>query len=306
MKRPFFFHRLQWKLTRAYVLVTVALAASLQIAVYSLVMFVLIREFRTPDFPPRIAATMLEAAPQFAPHLATHLATQNELLLRQFRFIADYDFELTGGRFQFGFNFAGQADERDFLDQRLRALVLTNPSGQVLAVYGKSPLVKGANISALSPAAAERLRLARSGVIESAQLVNKSSDQIVLAAVPIFDEARQQVIGIFWAEVNVALGWDLASGLIREIFGQLIWVPIFGLVFGLAFGFITARNLTHRLNRLAYAAGEWGQGKFDERAPEKPRDELGSLGERLNHMAAELQKQIALQQQLGVIKSATQ
>ncbi len=305
MRRPFFFHRLQWKLTRAYVLVTVALVAGLQILVYSLVMVALMRAFRAPDFPPRIASAMLAAAPQFAPHLTT----QNSLLLEQFRFTADYELELSGERFRFGYNFQGRNDGRDFLDQRVRALFLTDTTGKVLAAYGNPPvlaLARGTDMTALFPAsfpaAAERLHLARNGTTDALQLVSKSAEQFVLAAVPVFDEATKQVAGVFWAEVNVALGWDLASGFVSELLGQLIWVPIFGLVFGLAFGFFTARNLTHRLNRIAYAAAQWGGGKFDERAPEQPRDELGALGERLNHMAAELQQQMALQQQLATME----
>lgn len=297
-RRPFFFHRLQWKLTRAYLVVTVALFAGLQIVVYLLVMFLLMRAFRAPDFPPRIAAAMLAAAPEFAPHLKT----QGQVLLEQFRFTATYELKLTGERFGFGYNFQGRADGRDFLDQRVRTFFLTDPSGKLLSAFGDLTLPPGADITARFPSAAERLRLAQNGVTDAQQLTSTSTEEFVLAAVPIIDEATHQVVGVFWAEVNIALGWDLVSGFMSELFGQLIWIPIFGLVFGLAFGFITARNLTHRLNRLAHAAGQWRQGHFNERAPEQPRDELGALGERLNQMAAELQKQMALQQQLATLE----
>jgi NarL family two-component system sensor histidine kinase LiaS len=297
VRRPFFFHRLQWKLARAYVLVTVALVATLQIGVYLLVMSMLMRAFRAPDFPPHVATAMLAAAPQFAPHLKT----QGQLLLEQFRFTADFQLKLTGERLSFGYNFQGRDDGRDFLDERIRALWLTDTSGKVLAAYGAS-LPVGADLATQLPAAAERLQIAREGVTEVQQLVSKNANDFLLAAVPIFDASNQQVVGVFWAEVNIALGWDLARGFVSELFGQLVWVPIFGLVFGLAFGFITARNLTHRLNTIAHAASQWAQGRFNERAPEKPNDELGALGARLNQMAAELQKQMALQQQLATLE----
>jgi NarL family two-component system sensor histidine kinase LiaS len=289
VRRPFFFHRLQWQLTRGYVLVTVALAAAVQIVFYSVAAFMLMSAIRTPDFPSQIAAAMREVAPQFAPHLSTH----GQLLLEQFRFKARYQLKLTGGRLSLGANFQGQQDGRDFLDERVRAVWLTDANGQLLATYGDRAAWQ-------NPAVAERLRHAQNGVADAAQLVSKKADGIVIAAVPILE--GDKITGVFWAEINAAFGWDLLSGILREMFGQLIWVPLLGLAFGLAFGFITARKLTHRLNHLAYAAGQWAQGRFHECAPEQPRDELGALGERLNQMAAELQKHISLQQQLATME----
>lgn len=304
VRRPFFFHRLQWKLTRAYVLVTVILVAAVQIGVYGFVMTSLLQSFRSPAFPPRIAEAMLDAAPQFAPHFKTSGAPGNflPLLLAQFRFVGDYEFAWNNSHLVFGHNFQGSTDERTFLDERVRAIFLTDPAGQVLATFGSEPLQIGANVTEQLPAAAERLRLANNGVTDAQQLVAKSPEGFVLAAVPVFDESRQQVIGLFWAKVDVSINWDVVSGLMIELFGQIIWVSLFGLALGLAFGFFTARNLTHRLNHLAHAAGQWGQGNFNERAPELPHDELGGLGERLNQMAAELQKQMALQQQLATME----
>jgi two-component system, NarL family, sensor histidine kinase LiaS len=306
MRRPFFFHRLQWKLTRAYLLVTFVLMGALQVGVYLLVMGLLIRSFRSPDFPPRIAAAMLEAGPQFAPHLnQTDMAATTERtlakMLKQFRFSAEWATE-GDGQLVLSSSFQGENDTRTFMDDRIHALILTDPSGKVLAHFGSPSLTVGADLSSHSGEAAERLRLAQSGVTDPARLVMKRSDDFIISAVPIFDEARQQVIGVFWAQGDIAIGRDLISGMIGELFGQLIWVPIIGLVLGLTFGFFTARNLTHRLNHLAHAAGQWAQGRFNERAPEQPNDELGALGERLNQMAAELQKQMALQQQLATME----
>ncbi len=305
MRRPFFFHRLQWKLTRSYLLVTIVLITLLQVGTYLFVMATMIHSFRQPDFPPQFAATMMKAAPQFVPHLRAHEAQGNTLplLLKQFRFTGDLDCGWTGCEFKFSHLFQGETPEdRTFLDERISALFLTDASGNVLATFGSKALTVGTNITAQNPVAAERLRAANSGVTDARQLVMKDVKESVMVAVPVIDENNQQLLGVFWAEGNAALDWDLVSGIIGELFSQLSVITIIIMVLGLAFGFITARNLTHRLNRLAHAAGQWGQGDFNERAPEKPNDELGVLGERLNQMAAELQKQMALQQQLAAME----
>ncbi|HMV49715.1 MAG TPA: histidine kinase, partial [Blastocatellia bacterium] len=91
-------------------------------------------------------------------------------------------------------------------------------------------------------------------------------------------------------------------GALNELFYPLLWLPLEGLVLGLAFGYVAARRLTRRLDAIAQASQQWEEGDFHRRAPERPKDELGMLGEQLNQMAAKLQQQIALQQQLAAIE----
>ncbi len=303
LPRLMFFQRLQWKLTLTYTLVTVTAIVALQAAVYVIVLALLLSYFRSPQFPPQVAQTLQTATPQFRPHLAAGNSATLTLLLRQFRFSADLAIDTRGRNIRFGHNFQGSDDARDFLDDRVVALCLTDADGKLLAATGADALPVGTNMVEHWPAVSRSLLLAtRRGAVDPAQLIGKTSDDVLLVVAPIFDDATGSVLGLLWARMNVSLDWDLLLGALSELFYPLLWLPLVGLMIGLAFGYVAARRLTQRFNGIAQAARQWEQGDFRPRAPEQPIDELGKLGEQLNQMAAKLQQQIALQQQLAAIE----
>ena len=88
--------------------------------------------------------------------------------------------------------------------------------------------------------------------------------------------------------------------------------PILGVIFlsftlvaglaGTAFGFLTARGLVKRLNRLAEATIAWRQGNFNLLVDDSSGDELGQLARRLNHMAQQLQHLLDTRHQLAVVE----
>ncbi len=96
---------------------------------------------------------------------------------------------------------------------------------------------------------------------------------------------------------------QLRGEIINVLFSAL-WPSVFILIIpaalvGTLFGFLTARWLDGRLNRLAEATEAWGNGNFAARIPEDLQDEIGELSHRLNQMAAELETLFETRQELA-------
>lgn len=305
LRRPIFFQRLQWRLTRNYTLATMLMVMTLQIVFYVATMGLLVSYFRSPQFPQKIAQTMLEATPQLRPHLAAYAQNPRPLaqLMQQFVFDADIAWDANGWQFVFRHHFQGVTDERSFLDERVRLVCVTDAAGRVLAASGALAVSVGADLAAVLPAESrELLSVAQRSETDPAKLAVKTARAEVLAVAPIHDDASGQVRGLFWTYSNAALDENLFWGVLGDFLPQLALVPVGGLLIGLLFGHLTARQLTRRLNRLAQAAERWGQGQLSVRAPVTPHDELGALGERLNQMAQDLESKIALQQTLATME----
>lgn len=68
----------------------------------------------------------------------------------------------------------------------------------------------------------------------------------------------------------------VAVGLGAVLFSVLLWWPFM-------------RGITHSIARISAASRQISEGRFDVRVTDERRDELGQLGETINHMAARLE-----------------
>ena len=77
-------------------------------------------------------------------------------------------------------------------------------------------------------------------------------------------------------------------------------------VVGGVFGFITARWLESRLNRLRDATDAWGDGNFNVRIHDDAQDEITSFGRQLNQMAIEMETLLRTRQELAALEERNQ
>jgi NarL family two-component system sensor histidine kinase LiaS len=153
------------------------------------------------------------------------------------------------------------------------------------------------------PGLAAPLQAALSGTKDTESLYFLDEiDQKVIFALPIWDEAHQQVLGVL-----VAIG-ELPTvisqlGEVLPILGvsALIFTIIAALA-GTVYGFLAARGPVERLNRLSEASIAWSQGDFSTRVEDSSGDELGQLARRLNEMSQELQELLDTRRELAVIE----
>lgn len=74
-------------------------------------------------------------------------------------------------------------------------------------------------------------------------------------------------------------------------------------VLGLIFGFITARGLTRRLQRLSAASESWSRGDFSAVIRDQSRDELGQLSRELNDMSGQLESLLWAREDLATLET---
>ena len=127
------------------------------------------------------------------------------------------------------------------------------------------------------PGLAAPLQAALSGSGDTQSLYSlDESDQKVVFAVPIWDDANENVLGVLVAigELPTVLS-QLAEVLPILGISALFFTIIAGLA-GTVYGFLAARGPVERLNRLSEAGMAWSQGDFTVRVEDPSGTSWGS------------------------------
>jgi NarL family two-component system sensor histidine kinase LiaS len=134
-------------------------------------------------------------------------------------------------------------------------------------------------------------------------LVIQRPDDVLVGAVPVFNERdATRVVGVLafmhQSQFREILWWPSIA---RQVGVSVVIITLFGGVLGTFFGFLTARGLSQRLGKLASSAFAWSRGDFSVLVDDPTNDELGHLGEVLNHMAVQLENLLAERQEMSVM-----
>lgn len=261
--------RLQWKLTRSYMLITVTSVIVIELGGGWLIWYLGFREAPSPE---RVASLAQQTASQIAmplqqtprsPEVARALHTLSE--------------------------------------KRMTAIVIDRKMS-VLACAPENAARVGFPLTTqmtLPTALPSLTTQAWQGGINATRLSNTDADGSSLAVVPIIN-SQQQVQSVLYVRSAAPVQLkDFTNAIIATVLVSGIIVGLFAAVVGTGFGFLTARRLTHRLKAISNAADAWSRGEFSAFAPDKGEDELGELARRLNLMAGELQQLVALRQNLA-------
>jgi signal transduction histidine kinase len=89
---------------------------------------------------------------------------------------------------------------------------------------------------------------------------------------------------------------------IGVVVGGLLIFTLSAAVVGTLFGWRSARGLSGRLTQLSYTTTAWGQGNFESYIEDAEEDEIGELGQNLNHMSADLQTLLVDKERIAVLE----
>jgi NarL family two-component system sensor histidine kinase LiaS len=131
--------------------------------------------------------------------------------------------------------------------------------------------------------------------------VSQEADGTSISSVPIRGR-DQQIVGAL-----VEKSWPVNQWTILGLSGALVLifsipVIILASIIGAIFGFLIARGLTKRIQRLFFAADNWSRGNFSVFVSDKSGDELGQLAQRLNNMAEQLQNLLQTSQKFAKLE----
>jgi len=152
------------------------------------------------------------------------------------------------------------------------------------------------------PGLAVPLETALSGEIDPERLfVTLEPNERFYFALPYFDEVNQEVlgVGIIYFE-NLPTENDLPSNILSLLNQSVMILLLAAGLLGTIFGFLTARGMTKRLQRVSQVTDAWSQGDFSDFISDPVGDEISQLTERLNHMAEQLQQFLRRSQEIAV------
>ena len=262
--------RLQPRLTRSYMLVTVAAVLLIDLVGGWLLWFLV---FRSAPSPEKLAIATQKAATEIAPLLrkppfkAAQLATPL----------------------------------RPFSENRMTAAIV-NRSLNIVESAPQNALRSGTSLSSQMPLSNQTIEAMQAFLRGESTVSHRSgwnSDGSSFAVVPVLDAQRKAAYLLFVRSAAPVKPGDFGRAMFATILISGTLVVLFGAVVGTAFGFLTARRLTSRLQTISQAADAWSRGEFGVLARDDSNDEVGELAQRLNQMARELQQLVALRQSLA-------
>ena len=285
MRLPAAFHRLQWKLTTTYTLVTVLWIVALEI---TLITTLGIAFFRSGYLPGRLADSLVKesaairSAVILIPPNRTEITQWIDKLTQRGEWMVDEEL----------LNYYADTHQPDeFL------LIVVDEAGQVLGTNQPS-----AQVPTLSSQAARLLQTALEGATGTTALSGPDGGGAMIAVAPILTDTGQPRGAVL---IRVTTVPGLAKYLGTSLFVLIPSVLIFMALasgMGLLFGFIAARGLTQRLARLTQASEAWSRGDFSAYVADASSDEVGLLARRLNQMAEQLQSLLASRQVLATLE----
>jgi signal transduction histidine kinase len=287
------FSRLRWKLALTYTLVTVAALLVVELGLLGVSQFM--EPVLLPPAPARYAVEYI--APQTRQFLDTkpiNVDGLNGWLLKT----AIQGFPITtedGQKTWLSLVIAFQGD---------RQVMIFDCQGQILAslpaesLDGQDPYSNKNDI----PGMTWLWPIALSGEMDPERLYEYGDDDFLTIVAPIVDSVGG-CLGV------LAIAGTSASSQIADVptFLSIVGASALGFtlaaaVIGLIFGFVAARNLSRRIDKLAQAADSWSKGDFKAFVHDRSSDELGQLAQRLNRMAEQLQNLLHSRQQVAILE----
>ena len=153
------------------------------------------------------------------------------------------------------------------------------------------------------PGLKEPLRAALAGAEDPESLYSiDNKDRKVILALPIRNESKQEVLGVFVAIGALPTVWSQLTEILPLIAGSFLFFTIVAGLAGTVYGFLAARGPVKRLDQLAEASLAWSDGDFSVRVDDPSGDELGQLAQRLNEMSRQLQSLIKTRREFAVVE----
>ncbi len=271
------FRRLQWKLTFAYTLITVATIFVIEILFLSIA-FVYIGSNETQLFANTVHDHAQQAAPYFSPGKPN--ATSLTALLHGLE----------------------TANTNPIFDSPSLFLTIVDARGHVIASTGTHPTTSDTALQAqLSAQDTANLVSALSQKTGSNGLSHSTTTRIGTAIASIAG-ADAHIYGALLERRALPDAWQLYVSILPFMLKTLFPLTLFAAIPGAIFGYVSSRGLTRRLKHLSLIADTWSQGDFSVVANDTSGDELGQMTRRFNTMAEQLQNLIETRQQLATLE----
>jgi NarL family two-component system sensor histidine kinase LiaS len=281
--------KLRWKLTLSYTGVTVGVLLAAELALYIAAVSGLALLLKTGYLP----SEMINLVSGHYALEMQHYLSESPRELKEIAFFLEH---IRPGPNTLGFSL-----------QETDGLLMVGGDGELLAVSPPDYLEKVEIGQPLDPEAlpglSDPLQAALAGEKDIKHLYTlENSDNNVVMAVPIWDSTKQDVLGVLVMSIAAPTVNSIIGDLLPTLGVSLLFFTLVAALVGTAFGYVAARGLVQRLDRLANATEAWSQGDFDVYVDDIAGDELGQLAQRLNKMAQQLEQLLEARRELVVVE----
>ncbi len=274
------FGTIGWKLTGAYMLVSLLLGLTLLIILLGGVIYLL----NSPLLP----NAMAESAREYADMVAAEYrdpAGDVERLMERLGMLTSAQPSAEAAAPQAGGNPNAQLEiEADDV-----VLALLDPAGRVIITTHSHDFPTGVEFTAYEPApAADLISRAGAGITDTLQLSGWTANRQPIAVAPVLSQ-ENEILGVFYMRLVVLPPLTL-------IFSQLVPIVLIFLVpwlilsggLGMLYAWIVGRGFARRLQSLTAASHALAEGDLGRRVADPSIDEIGQLGREFNRMAEQL------------------
>ncbi len=163
------------------------------------------------------------------------------------------------------------------IEQALRAVVITDANGHVLASSGQA--IDAALLTQM--------------VSKHLQTLNKTDSVIFLSPIMMRGERSDVVVGYAYVELSNAS----LQALEKDLLHNMLLVGLFGLVFSALVAWLIGRHITKPIQAIAFAVDKIGDGDFSHVIAEDSSGELKVLQTGFNTMSQRLKNSYAYMQE---------
>lgn len=272
------FGTIGWKLTGAYVLVSLLLGITLLALLIGAAIYVLTS--------PLLPTAMAESAREYADMVAAEYRDPNgdvDGLIERLGMLSKAQTGAEAADAQVQRPGALEAEPEDFI------LALLDPGGQVVVTSHPQIYPVGAEFAAYEPfPVSDLIDRAQNGVTDTAQLGIWTTDRQPIAVAPVIDRDGT-LLGILYMRLVVLPPLAL-------IFSQFVpivlifsvpWLILSGGL-GMLYAWLVGRGFSRRLRTLTAASHALAEGDLSRRVSDPSIDEIGQLGYQFNRMAEQL------------------
>ena len=184
-------------------------------------------------------------------------------------------------------------------------LAVVDKQGQTIASIGNLPVSPATPLSLqLSPQNQLNLQTVLNDTKGKTTNVNQDTNGTIVTVTPIVENTgnSEKLDGALVVKFVQPNALPLLSRFLFFILFSGTVVTTIAALAGLVFGYLNARGITRRLEKLSVAADRWSLGDFSALAHDTSEDELGQLARQFNRMAEQVQNLLQARQNLATLE----
>lgn len=195
-----------------------------------------------------------------------------------------------------------QASFSHFPDRERQTLLVATVEQGVLAVTPVDSHYAGVTDLGRLPGRLDQAMFAEAPLEPGSNAVTFRRSTASVMVMPITGE-DEGLLGLLVLVTDLGAAPPSTTSLLVVLGGSLLIFTVLAAGIGTGFGYLTARQLTRRLNHLVQATSAWGGGNFAPHIEDEGSDEIAELAIHLTRLAGQLQSLLVHREEWAAVET---